>query len=39
MKMSDIEEKVIELLGDVIQEEDIDMDDSLMTNQDCQDCP
>ena len=33
--MSDIEAKVMESFGDVIQEEDLDMDRTLVTNEDC----
>lgn len=36
--MSDIEAKVIESFGDVIQEEDLGMDSNLVTNEDCMDC-
>ena len=36
--MSDFQVKVIDMFGDVIQEEDLEMDCNLVTNQDCQDC-
>jgi len=36
--MSELEAKVTESFGDVIQAEDLDMDTSLVTNEDCIDC-
>jgi len=38
LNMSEIETKVIEAFGDVIQEEDLYLSSNLVTDQDCQDC-
>lgn len=36
--MQDIEAKVVEVLGYVIQDQDLGMDSDSMMDQDCQDC-
>ena len=36
--MKNFEEKVVEEFGYVIQDNDLEMDSDLITNEDCQDC-
>jgi hypothetical protein len=36
--MQDIEAKVVEILGYVIQDQDLGTDNELMADQDCMDC-